>query len=312
MFGFLNPLTRTERYRRAYARCAEHHRRRYGLRSLPFLSYESVFVYVCWLDATGGGMADDDEIGSFCSASTLVLAQTKLDDEIRDGASTLARAVYARLAEDFRDARRYFRQLDPAFAERVREIIDRHLAIERARGPISIESYAEPTAEAFGYTVSLVTKLHGVTSEAGIFRAIAMSIARALIACDCVIDLERDRTSGNFNPLRDADDIAAACSYAAESLLTARELAERAFGTNSLAVETLASVQERVTRRLTRPQVAGFGKFLRLAGAPMTSHIDASAWSELRDKLAVFLAVILGDLLDRLRTEPTSDPSVDS
>ena len=271
-----------------------------------------MFVYACWLDATGGGMADDDEIGSFCSASTLVLAQTKLDDEIRDGASTLARAVYARLAEDFRDARRYFRQLDPAFEERVREIIDRHLAIERARAPISIESYAEPTAEAFGYTVSLVTKLHGVTSEAGMFRAIAMSIARALIACDCVIDLERDRTSGNFNPLRDADDIAVACSYAAESLLTAREMAERAFGTDSLAVETLASVHERVTRRLKRPHLAGFSKFLRLVRAPMTSHIDASAWSELRDKMAVFLAVILGDLLDRLRTEPASDPPVDS
>lgn len=300
MFGFLNPLTRTKRYRRAYARCAEHHRRRYGLRILPFLSYESVFIYVGWLDATGGAVADD-EIGRFCSASTLLLAETKLDDEIRDGAPELARAVYTRLAGDFRDARRYFSQLDPKFEENVRELIERHLVIERGRGHIPIDRYAQPTAEAFGYAVSLVSRLDGVSPEASVFREIAMSIARALIACDCVIDFKRDQTSGNFNPLRDADDIATACSYALGCLNTGREMADRAFGTGSLTAETLASVHARVTRRLKNHGVTGFSHLSHLVRAPLTSHVDASAWTELRDKIVVAVAVIVGDFLDRLR-----------
>ena len=43
MFGFLRPPEQTLRYRSVYARCCQHLRRHYGLRSAPFHSYEAVF-----------------------------------------------------------------------------------------------------------------------------------------------------------------------------------------------------------------------------------------------------------------------------
>lgn len=304
MFGFLNPLTRTERYRRAYARCAQHHRRHYGFRALPFLSYESVFIYVCWLDAAGMSAADESEIGRFCSAASLVLAQTKLEDEIRDGPSTLARAVYSLLATDFRSARHYFSEVDPAFEATIREAIDRHLALERGGESLPMDVYARHTAESFGYVFSLLARLPGVHTSAEVFGALGASVASALIACDCVIDFDRDRRSCTFNPLGGLEDIDAACSYAEASLTNALEIAETAFGAGSLSVETIAGVQARVTPRLKRfrgsPQQSHIFEVAHAIGSPVTSHIDASSWSELRDKVVVTCGVVAGVLLDCL------------
>ena len=50
MFGFLNPRPHSWAYRRAYARLCQHQRRAYGLLSLPFHSYEAVFLYQCALE----------------------------------------------------------------------------------------------------------------------------------------------------------------------------------------------------------------------------------------------------------------------
>ena len=51
MFGFLRPRPQSDDYRRAYARLCVHQRQRLGLRSLPFHSYEAVFLYQLALDA---------------------------------------------------------------------------------------------------------------------------------------------------------------------------------------------------------------------------------------------------------------------
>ena len=53
MFGYLNPRQHAADYRRAYARLSQHQRRAYGPRSLPFHSYEPVFLYLCALDCGG-------------------------------------------------------------------------------------------------------------------------------------------------------------------------------------------------------------------------------------------------------------------
>ena len=103
MFGFLNPGRHDLAYRRVYARCCQHHHLNYGLLSLPFLSYESIFLYLCARDAASATPfplpnqvccrlrtcrtlrdAPDGEIGRFCSAFSLILAATKFQDDIRD------------------------------------------------------------------------------------------------------------------------------------------------------------------------------------------------------------------------------------
>ena len=51
MFGFLSPRPHSDRYRHAYARVCVHLRRAFGVRALPFHSYEAVFAYQLALDA---------------------------------------------------------------------------------------------------------------------------------------------------------------------------------------------------------------------------------------------------------------------
>src|SRR5689334_4489763 len=103
MFGFLNPRPHSGPYRRAYARLCQHQRRAYGLLSLPFHSYEAVFLYQCALDA-GAFPADvlppvrccrlaapttlvrapDAAVGRFCASVALLLGSIKLEDDVRD------------------------------------------------------------------------------------------------------------------------------------------------------------------------------------------------------------------------------------
>jgi hypothetical protein len=311
MFGFLNPLGRTERYRWAYARCLEHHRRFFGLRSLPFLSYESVFLYACWLDAAGmlhDDTSADHDIGRFCSAATLVLAQIKLDDEIRDGAPLLARGVYALLNDDFRLAREYFSKLDPAFEERVRIVIDRHLEMERSGVRLPLEIYVQPTADAFAYVFQLVSCLPRVWANAEVFAPLGAAIGSAFLACDCVIDWHDDRRFGTFNPLADADDVREACAFAEASVIAACDLVERTFGAASLSAEILRSVYARVMARLVRIPAAArqrnghmLDELRRAVRSPVASHVDASHWSEFRDKLLLSCAVLAGDVVHRAR-----------
>ena len=45
MFGFMNPGAQTLEYRSIYSRLCQHQRQHYGLLSMPFHSYEAVFLY---------------------------------------------------------------------------------------------------------------------------------------------------------------------------------------------------------------------------------------------------------------------------
>src|SRR6187431_424148 len=102
MFGLLNPGRQDALYRRAYARCCQHQRRRYGLPSLPFLSYESILLYLCAADAGKVTLEDlpavaccklrrlpayteaaERETARFCSSVGMLLAYIKLRDDLR-------------------------------------------------------------------------------------------------------------------------------------------------------------------------------------------------------------------------------------
>ena len=109
MFGFLNPRPHSGEYRRAYARLCQHQRRAYGLLSLPFHSYEAVFLYQCALDAgalpghvlpavrccrlvapTTLSHDPDAAVGRFCASVALLLGSVKLEDDIRDARNVRA------------------------------------------------------------------------------------------------------------------------------------------------------------------------------------------------------------------------------
>jgi Family of unknown function (DUF5685) len=101
VFGFLNPATHSDAYRAAYSRCCQHQRVQHGLRSLPFLSYEAIFVYLFWRDVVANKAPilanqrccrlkplekaerqPDFEIGQFCGGLSMLLATTKIEDDL--------------------------------------------------------------------------------------------------------------------------------------------------------------------------------------------------------------------------------------
>src|SRR5688500_2547216 len=102
MFGFLRPRAPTLAYRQVYAQCCARQHELYGISSLPLLSYEAVFLYVCAIDAglcpgppagaprccrlrTSLNLpAADLPIAEYCASFGLLLASIKLDDDVRD------------------------------------------------------------------------------------------------------------------------------------------------------------------------------------------------------------------------------------
>src|SRR5437773_7150637 len=170
MFGLLNPGRQDLLYRRAYARCCQHQRRRYGLPSLTFLSYESILLYLCAADAGKVPLEElpavtccklrrlpprtstaEQETARFCSSVGMLLAYIKLSDDLRDRPTLLARLANWMLKCRFREMFDYFRRIDPAFEQRVDAFIREHLELERRTEPAPLSDYVRPTARAFGY-----------------------------------------------------------------------------------------------------------------------------------------------------------------
>jgi hypothetical protein len=321
MFGFLNPVTHTGTYRQVYARCCQHHQLHYGLRSLPFLSYESIFLFLCWLDSSGaspsvlpqqrccrlrqGGIDSrslDFAIGQFCAAANLLLARMKLDDDVRDEESLMARGAARVLAGDFRRAQRYFVDMDPHFDATVRRAVEAHLAVEARADRVSLDEYVQPTADAFGYLFRLLARVPGMQVDGARLSALGRCIASAVIAFDCYVDWRRDQQRGSFNPLRSRDDREAAGAYADACLCAGHRMCQDMFGTYSLGAETLLAVRARVARRLQRSRVVSshcaFGPAIAdampLLLAPLTSHVDSSYCSERRDKFGLCCAMLAG------------------
>ena len=267
MFGFLNPRPHSRDYRRAYARLCQHQRRAYGVWSLPFHSYEAVFLYQCALDAgafSAATMPDvrccrlaapaslphdaDAAIGRFCASVALLLGSIKLDDDIRDTRGLPARLARWILQRRIALARQYFARLDPRFERNVEQLIADHHRLETRGGFIRLDEYAEPTALSFGYIFGLAANLHGLSSRKEVLAALGRHLGEAIIAFDCAVDWKRDRRRGEFNPLPDEVAVADAMNRAMNRLGEAEALARQEFGGHSRAAATLAAVQSRVRR----------------------------------------------------------------
>ncbi|HEX3147952.1 MAG TPA: DUF5685 family protein [Gemmataceae bacterium] len=267
MFGFLNPRPHSADYRRAYARLCQHQRRAYGILSLPFHSYEAVFLYQCAVDAGAFPTAvmphvhccklatptslprdPDAAIGRFCASVALLLGSIKLEDDIRDSRGLLARCARWVLRKRIARTRTYFNKLDPKFGRNVEQLIADHHQLETKNEPVMLEQYVEPTALSFGYVFSLMARLPGMFEHRDVLATLGRHLGSAIIAFDCAVDWKRDRRRGEFNPLADEDAVANARLQAADRLADAEGLARRTFGAESRAAATLSAVRTRVLR----------------------------------------------------------------
>ena len=295
MFGFLNPRPHSRGYRRVYARLCQHQRRYYGMQSLPFHSFEAVFLFQCALEAGAFPLsvlpdvrccrlaapctlnrAADAAVGRFCASVGLLLASIKLDDDVQDSGAIPAKLARWVLKKRFVTARRYFATLDDRFGKNIEQLLADHQRLEKRGGTISLAEYAEPTALAFGYVFGLLAKLPNLGAHQATFTALGRHVGAALITYDCAVDWERDRQRKEFNPLPDEAAILEALLFASAELRAAEALAKIAFGEHSQAAETLQRVIQRVARQQTTccpaQPVSAFGqakRVVRLALLPV-------------------------------------------
>jgi hypothetical protein len=177
MFGFLNPIKHSPNFRRVYRRCCHFQHANYSIRSLPFLSFESVFLYHCALDGEGRKpdhlpvgdccllrrssrlkKAPDWQLGLFCSSLSMLLAEIKLKDDIADERSIAARLWLWSLKHQIKSAHRFFIEMDEKFEEKVSQYLNRHTELEKTNETLDLAEYMKPTAEAFGYVFGLLAR----------------------------------------------------------------------------------------------------------------------------------------------------------
>lgn len=268
MFGFLSPRPHSDSYRHAYARVCVHLRRAFGVRALPFHSYEAVFTYQLALDAgafptavmpavrccklaSPGDLsaAADAAHGRFAAAFALLLADIKLTDDIRDSGSWLARGVRFALTGRIRAARAHLAGFDPNFDATVNGFLAAHAKLEVRPDAIPLTEYVEPTSAAFGYVFGLAARLPGMSRFAEPLTAIGRGVGAALLAFDCAVDWQRDRQRNEFNPLPDEAAVRSAMRFSVNELDDVAERCRLAFGSQSAAARTATAVADRLAAR---------------------------------------------------------------
>ncbi|MCA9164177.1 MAG: hypothetical protein KDA62_14410, partial [Planctomycetales bacterium] len=281
MFGFLRPAAGDVPYRQIYAGlCAAQHRQA-GLRTLPMLSYEAVFLYqlavdagVCAAPAAGAARCcrlrksgprvyvADQRIARFCSAFGLLLAATKLEDDVRDDRSWLARFALWWLRSPIRAARSFLSEFEPEFPARMHGCIDRHLQFESGEVIVDWQAYAEPTAEAFAAVFALFARLlaeaddgSNSTKLPARLSRIGGEIGRAIIYFDCAVDWQQDRRRGRYNPLAKRGDVRRAFEAAQQSLANAGWLCCEAWGERCGTAKVLRAAFDRLSRRSASPNM---------------------------------------------------------
>ncbi|MEM7311757.1 MAG: DUF5685 family protein [Planctomycetota bacterium] len=221
MFGFLKGPPRDREYRQAYARCCAFLHLEYGVRTMPVLSYESVFMYLLMQDLgvvrkfdcsqptcckfryrTSMQSDADAWLGEFVAASGLLLVGTKLDDDVRDNGGWVSRFATWTLRKPLEKSREYFQRLDGGLLDELQSHIREHLELEYQAGKIAMDDYVQPTGNAFrrlfrslGNTGDVGTEVEQQVQQIG------YAIGAAIVAFDCGVDWERDNRRGEFNPL---------------------------------------------------------------------------------------------------------------
>ncbi|HEX7831821.1 MAG TPA: DUF5685 family protein [Thermoanaerobaculia bacterium] len=305
MFGFLNPLPQGREYRLALGRCRRYLTTHYGYRCASFVSFEAVFVYLAWCDASDNSPAElmtrrsevDGAIGRLSASASLLLALVKMEDDVRDRGSILARAALSFLRTPFDNAWQHLESVDPRGRERFSGFLSSHVALEASGKSMAIETYVGPCAEAFGYAFAL-----GAPAQWGsVFGAIGREIGSALIAFDCAIDWASDRAKGDFNPLADQTAVTEALAFSRASLTRALALCHNAFGDSSETASTITGVIRRFDQRAAR--IASSSHWQSLL-APVGSLLDSSPGVELRDKIWFCCVLAGGALLDSACKRP--------
>ncbi|MDO4550052.1 MAG: DUF5685 family protein [Planctomycetia bacterium] len=194
-------------------------------------------------------------VGEFSSAFTLLLMATKMEDDIRDENSLLARAILAFYRQSILKSRRYFRTLDPFFDEKINTFISQHINLESipfrevSSEQITslLQEYADPTAKTFAWIFQLFATQLGADQEtADWISEIGFSVGAALLLADCAYDWEKDLRHEEFNPVHTLPMSAQAYTVSQIFLKRLHDLCISKFGNESLCAKIALGVHDRL------------------------------------------------------------------
>jgi hypothetical protein len=269
MFGLMKPQVPHLSYRSAYARCCQFQRRAYGIVSLPILSYDAVFLYLCCMDA---GLvpeslikaqvccrlrsdprlltAPDAKIGRFCGAISVLLADTKLQDDARDKGSIFARLGRLVLRNSARRAISFMSHLHPGFSALLSEWSATQVAIEADRARLTLGEFVGPTAHAVASVAVMMPESSTRPGLSDFLWSIGGNLGAATVAVDCALDWKDDLRTGNCNPVRDESGAGNAAMLGLDHLHRVVEACETCFGYSSRSAIVSRMVYFDVVRKL--------------------------------------------------------------
>lgn len=249
MFGLMKPPIEDLAYRSAYSRCCQFQRKFYGIISVPLLSYDAVFLYLCAVDAglvpesaipaqrccrlrNGPSLhnAPDADVGRFCGAISVLLADTKLQDDVRDKKSLLARLGRFVLRNPVTRAIRFVSRLDPSFQASMEEWTRSQVEVESRRSELTLTDFVRPTAHG---VASVARMMPGAAMRPGFQEflwTLGQHLGVALVAADCAIDWRDDLKTGECNPVKNETDAVESARLALSHLYQAQEASEQYFG----------------------------------------------------------------------------------
>jgi hypothetical protein len=292
MLGLLNPGRGDVTYRSLYSRCCQFQHLEYGVPSLLFQSFEAVFLYAVACDAGAVDLAKvpkqvccrlragrtlefalDRELARFCASFSLLAAETKSADALRDAPGVFASLRHRAFRSRFRAARNYFASLDADFLSTFGGLINDHLAIENARFSPSLSAFCRPTASAFAYAFRLMAKVVDREDLEHLLENVGRNIGSAVLAFDCAQDWQQDRRTGHFNVVQDAVGAQNAFAHCVDRLADARGLCQSTFGAKALSAGILERVSARIRSRWSR----GMSIQKVFKGTPATTSVVLNA-----------------------------------
>lgn len=225
MFGYIKPykeemrIKEYELYRAFYCSMCRELGKSYGLFARFTLNYE--FVFLALLKASLNENACPTKLGrcpfnpakkcnyctdsvdelEFAGAAAIMLLYYKLLDNLRDekglkrlGFITLKPLFY----KNYKKAKMKFPLLDSLFEEYDKA----QQSVERS-GTTDIDAAAEPTAQMVGGLFKMCSKDE---TQQRILERLGYCLGRYIYVIDAAADIESDRKSGSYNPLKNRED----------------------------------------------------------------------------------------------------------